>query len=166
VAKRLAGVLAAEQKRPEQATILLAAATRLRETGGGPRAPEQHAFDRAHVQVQEKLRREHTQAWAAGSTMSLEDAIEEALAVLQSLSSLPVQPERKKIASPLSQREEEVARLVAQGLSNREIGKRLFISERTVDSHVEHILNKLEFTSRTQIAAWAVKQGLDAPSPD
>jgi DNA-binding NarL/FixJ family response regulator len=47
-----------------------------------------------------------------------------------------------------------VARLVADGLTNRQLGARLFISERTVDSHVRSILNKLGFGSRAQIAAW------------
>jgi DNA-binding NarL/FixJ family response regulator len=55
---------------------------------------------------------------------------------------------------PLGNREAEVARLVADGLTNKEIGARLFISERTVDSHVRSILNKLGFSSRAQIAAW------------
>jgi predicted ATPase/DNA-binding NarL/FixJ family response regulator len=54
----------------------------------------------------------------------------------------------------LGKREAEVARLVADGLSNKQIGARLFISERTVDSHVHSILNKLGFNSRAQIAAW------------
>lgn len=57
-------------------------------------------------------------------------------------------------ANPLSGREQEVARLVTQGLSNREIARTLVISERTVDAHVQHILNKLGFNSRAQIAAW------------
>jgi DNA-binding NarL/FixJ family response regulator len=54
----------------------------------------------------------------------------------------------------LGKREADVARLVADGLTNRQIGTRLFISERTVDSHVRSILNKLGFSSRAQIAAW------------
>jgi DNA-binding NarL/FixJ family response regulator len=54
----------------------------------------------------------------------------------------------------LGRRELEIARLVADGLSNKEIGARLFISERTVESHVRNILNKLGFNSRAQIAAW------------
>jgi DNA-binding NarL/FixJ family response regulator len=57
-------------------------------------------------------------------------------------------------SSPLSKREAEVAQLVADGLSNKQIGAQLFISEHTVDSHVRHILNKLGFNSRAQIAAW------------
>jgi ATP/maltotriose-dependent transcriptional regulator MalT len=54
----------------------------------------------------------------------------------------------------LGKREADVARLVTDGLSNKQIGARLFISERTVDSHVRSILNKLGFNSRAQIAAW------------
>ncbi len=57
-------------------------------------------------------------------------------------------------AAPLGKRQAEVARLVADGMSNKQIGARLFISERTVDSHVRTILNKLGFDSRAQIAAW------------
>ena len=55
-------------------------------------------------------------------------------------------------ASPLAKREAEVAALVADGLSNKQIAARLFISERTVDSHIGHILNKLGVNSRSQIA--------------
>jgi DNA-binding CsgD family transcriptional regulator len=54
----------------------------------------------------------------------------------------------------LGKREAEVAQLVAHGLSNKQIGARLFISERTVASHVRSIMNKLGFNSRAQIAAW------------
>jgi DNA-binding CsgD family transcriptional regulator/sugar lactone lactonase YvrE len=54
----------------------------------------------------------------------------------------------------LSRREREVAALVAEGLSNREIGERLFIAERTAEGHVEQIRNKLGFKSRAQVAAW------------
>jgi predicted ATPase/DNA-binding CsgD family transcriptional regulator len=55
---------------------------------------------------------------------------------------------------PLSKREVEVARLIAEGLGNKEIAARLFISERTVTTHVGNILNKLGFASRVQIASW------------
>ncbi|MEU6788417.1 LuxR C-terminal-related transcriptional regulator [Nonomuraea angiospora] len=62
-------------------------------------------------------------------------------------------------AGPLGKRESEVARLVADGLSNKRIAARLFISEHTVDSHVRNILNKLGVNSRAQIAAWMVASG-------
>jgi DNA-binding NarL/FixJ family response regulator len=57
-------------------------------------------------------------------------------------------------AGPLAKREAEVARLITDGLTNKQIGARLFLSERTVDSHVRSILNKLGVNSRAQIAAW------------
>ena len=63
-------------------------------------------------------------------------------------------------ASILSRRELEVAALIGDGLSNREIAHKLFIAERTVDNHVQHIFNKLNFNSRAQIAAWYVRQRL------
>jgi DNA-binding CsgD family transcriptional regulator/sugar lactone lactonase YvrE len=58
----------------------------------------------------------------------------------------------------LSRREQEIAALVAQGLTNRAIAERLFISERTVDGHLEHVREKLGVTSRAQVAAWYVAQ--------
>ena len=67
--------------------------------------------------------------------------------------------------APLSRRETEVGELVAKGLTNREIATRLFISERTVESHVEQIRNKLGFHSRTQIAAWMVETRLRQSVP-
>ncbi|HEY7487364.1 MAG TPA: LuxR C-terminal-related transcriptional regulator [Streptosporangiaceae bacterium] len=55
---------------------------------------------------------------------------------------------------PLGKREAQVAHLVAEGMSNKQIGARLLISEHTVDTHIRNILNKLGFNSRAQIAAW------------
>ena len=57
----------------------------------------------------------------------------------------------------LSPRELEVARMVAQGLTNRQIGEKLFISERTVDGHLEHIREKLGVSTRAQVTAWIVR---------
>ena len=62
-------------------------------------------------------------------------------------------------ANKLTRREREVAVLVAGGLGNREIADQLFLSKRTVDSHIEHIFTKLGFSSRTQLAAWVLGQG-------
>ena len=58
----------------------------------------------------------------------------------------------------LTRRQREVAELVAQGLSNRQIATRLAASQRTVESHVENILRRLGFTSRVQLAAWMAAQ--------
>jgi DNA-binding CsgD family transcriptional regulator len=69
------------------------------------------------------------------------------------------QSEAEKFAG-LTAREREVAGLLSQGKSNREIAEGLFLSERTVESHVGNILTKLGFDSRAQIAVWAVEKGL------
>jgi len=61
-------------------------------------------------------------------------------------------------AKALTRREREIAVLVASGLSNREIGSRLFISKRTVDAHVEHIFAKLQISSRVKLALWLRSQ--------
>src|SRR5216684_7012288 len=63
----------------------------------------------------------------------------------------------------LTRRKRDVAELVALGLTNREIADRLSLSERTVEWHVEEILNKLGFSARSQIAAWVASR--DAPPP-
>ena len=72
----------------------------------------------------------------------------------------------KKRGDLLAPREREVAALIAKGLSKREIATRLTISERTGETHVQHILNKLGAGSRSQIATWAVQHGLLAQSPE
>lgn len=67
------------------------------------------------------------------------------------------QPVEDSVPSVLTARELEVAHLVARGLTNREIAAELVIATRTADTHVDHILRKLGFRSRTQIAAWLSK---------
>lgn len=67
---------------------------------------------------------------------------------------------RTAAAPALTRREKAIASLVTAGLTNRQIADRLFISSRTVESHVQHILNKLGATSRTSIAVWTVEQRL------
>jgi DNA-binding CsgD family transcriptional regulator len=60
--------------------------------------------------------------------------------------------------SRLTRREEEISAMIAEGLSNRAIAARLFLSERTVQNHVQHVLDKLDLANRAQIAAWAVRK--------
>ena len=63
-------------------------------------------------------------------------------------------------ADPLTEREIEVIRLVAQGLSNQEIAEQLFVARRTVRTHVSNILDKLHLANRTQAALYALREGL------
>ncbi len=78
---------------------------------------------------------------------------------------LPVRDTMKKRPKPtgglpLTKRELQVLRHLALGLSNKEIGQSLAISVETVKEHVQNILRKLDATDRTQVAVWAVRQGL------
>ena len=73
---------------------------------------------------------------------------------LSNLSDLP------PAENPLSEREVQVLRLVAQGLSNKEIADRIVVAERTVRAHVSSVLNKLHPANRTQAALYAIREGL------
>ena len=66
----------------------------------------------------------------------------------------------KQAFGGLTERELEVVALIAQGKSNREIAEALVVAKITVETHVNNILHKLGFTSRTQIVLWAVERGL------
>jgi DNA-binding CsgD family transcriptional regulator/tetratricopeptide (TPR) repeat protein len=94
------------------------------------------------------------QIMVEGQQMSLAEAVAYALAD---------EPEDAWRGGPrrtLTRRELEVATLVAKGLTNRGIADRLCLSVRTVDTHVDHVLTKLGFSTRTQLAAWAYESGL------
>jgi DNA-binding CsgD family transcriptional regulator len=91
-----------------------------------------------------------------GAAMEHEEAVAYALGERTN-----VRPEKDRTQLKgvvLGTREEEVGTLVAQGLSNKEIAARLFLSVRTVETHVHHLLNKLGVNSRTQIAVWFSEQ--------
>ncbi|MFC1974952.1 response regulator [Chloroflexota bacterium] len=69
-------------------------------------------------------------------------------------------PDLPPTEEPLTEREVEVLKLVARGLTNQEIAEMLVISERTVGNHIGNILNKLHLANRTQAALYALRQGL------
>ncbi|TWH00879.1 non-specific serine/threonine protein kinase [Nocardioides sp. J9] len=100
-------------------------------------------------------------AFRAGREMSHADAIATALGRVQV-------PSPTALADPtvvkLTRREQQIADLVAEGLSNRAISERLVISPRTAEGHVENILAKLGFHSRSQVAAWVVEKRVTMPS--
>ncbi len=86
--------------------------------------------------------------------------LKRAIEMLPPTPSLSPRQAAKKEFGGLTEREVEVAVLVAQGKYNREIASALVVGERTVETHVSNIMSKLGFTSRRQIAAWAVEKGL------
>ena len=72
--------------------------------------------------------------------------------------SRPAHSSGRPEASRLTRREAQVAALVAQGMTNKQIAAELVVSQRTAETHIENILTKLGYTSRAQIAAWATEQ--------
>jgi len=101
-------------------------------------------------------------AWAEGQAMRAEDAL--AVALTMAGPSLdradPVARAGASRPDELTSREREVAILVTQGLTNRQIADVLVTAERTADTHVGNILGKLGLATRAQLAAWAVTVGL------
>jgi DNA-binding NarL/FixJ family response regulator len=95
--------------------------------------------------------------------MTLEQVIEFALRLEESVAT-GSQASRKstvgKDGNPLTVRERQIAVLIARGLSNRDIASHLGLAKRTVETHVQNILNKLNVNSRAGVAAWAVEHGL------
>ncbi len=156
-----AAVLA--QGQPTWATRLWGAAEPLRTTLGTPLPPvERPAYERSVAAARTQLGEQaFAAAWAEGRTMTPEQVL-----AAQEPASMPepVSTAKPPPATPypndLTPREVEVLRRVAAGSSNQEIADRLVISERTVNSHLVHIFNKLGVNSRAAAAAFAIRQKL------
>jgi predicted ATPase/DNA-binding CsgD family transcriptional regulator len=147
------GCCAASSHEPRLAARLFGAMENLRaEVGATINAGMAPALTQATTSVAAALGPSKFETeFTAGQRLSRDAAAR--LALGDDAPSIPAASDRGS-AGVLRQRETDVARLVADGLSNKEIGGRLFISERTVESHVRSIMNKLGFNSRAQIAGW------------
>jgi predicted ATPase/DNA-binding SARP family transcriptional activator/DNA-binding CsgD family transcriptional regulator len=109
------------------------------------------------------------EAWAEGKAMTTEQSMEYALSEEESGTPSVLTPEKPPAGDTignLTRREQEVAVLVARGLTNRQISTELGISERTAGNHVARILRKLGLRSRAQIASWTTERQLLAPEAD
>ena len=167
VLERFVG-LASAQGRMEGAARIAGAAEALRQRGGGPLSPAARArFDRLVAPVRTSLGEEaYAEAWQLGHALDLEEAVSEALAITEPVSPASADDTPPAVialdvsVSVLSRREIEVAALIGQGMTNRQIAEALVIAEGTVANHVVHILSKLVFSSRAQVAVWAADHGL------
>jgi predicted ATPase/DNA-binding CsgD family transcriptional regulator len=152
----LAWASAAEGK-AERSARLLGAAASLRSTSGGQSFGYEHLVtynDKSSAIARGAIGDERYQAsFNDGAYSTTEDNIAFALG-LPRRGSKATKPSQPAGGETLSKRELQVAELVAQGLSNREIASSLVISQRTAEAHVEHILVKLGFSSRAQVAVW------------
>jgi non-specific serine/threonine protein kinase len=152
---------AASDDRHPRAALLLGAAQSLRQAIGVSIGGFAHLVgfhERAEAQVRQalgaaKFRKQHN----AGRALPMDGALAAALDEPQADQAVETEGNDAGPAV-LTRREREVAGLVAAGMTNREIAEKLVVSRRTAESHVEHILVKLGFTSRAQIAAWHTEE--------
>ena len=166
LAEALAGVagVAAAEGRPEQAARHYGTAATMREQVGAPvEAVDRAAHERGLTLVRAAISPEaFAMAWADGAALSFAAAVAEAFAGTGpdgAPGSAPVTPDPVATAG-LTAREGEVLRLLAEGLTDREIATALHLSPRTVGVHVTHVLAKLGVGTRTAAAAAALRRGL------
>jgi predicted ATPase/DNA-binding CsgD family transcriptional regulator len=157
------GWVASAQGQPVRAARLFGAAEALRErVGAAPHLPWRAEHERRVTDAWMSLAEDAFAAeWCEGRALSLDEAIAYALAFEQPVpadTTTPTRPSQGVRPGGLSPRELEVALLIAQGQTNRRIAEALVIAEWTVDTHVRHILTKLGFRSRAQVAAWIAAQ--------
>jgi non-specific serine/threonine protein kinase len=152
------GWLAARQRRLDRAAWLLGAA------GGTLERAGQHiglyaALIGPHQQAVDAVRDafgadRYDARYRSGARYPLDQLIPLVISDADKLPQAGAEPASADMPGPLTSREREIAALVAEALSNREIAERLVISKRTVDAHVEHIYAKLGITSRVELVNW------------
>jgi DNA-binding CsgD family transcriptional regulator len=153
--------------RPEPALDLCAQADALLDALGARRSPpDQSSFEELRARAQNAA----GSAWSAligpvAQSLDLQQVVRHALALLAAQPAPPARSPARSAADAqqLSRREREIAILIARGLTNRAIAEQLVIAERTAETHVSNILNKLGLDTRAQIAIWAVAHHLIQP---
>ncbi|MEU0883232.1 LuxR C-terminal-related transcriptional regulator [Lentzea sp. NPDC005914] len=148
--------IAASQGNVVRAATLLGATTEIWQSVGYPMFGSRY-FGAPHGECESKTiaalgEQEFRAVFRKGMDLELDDAISFAIGEEH-----PPEPVTV-VATPLTRREQQVADLIAGGLTNKEIAARLVIARRTAEGHVERILQKLGFTSRAQIATWVTER--------
>ena len=161
--------LAAAQGDPVRALRLAAATAALREARSTPVPPiQQPELGRTVAAARGALSAEAAAAaWAEGRAMSRDEAVREALALVEPALDGSAEPEtchrpngRRRLPGGLTVREAEVLRLVAAGKTNREIAADLSLSAKTVGRHLSNIFDKLDVSSRAAATAFALREGI------
>src|SRR5439155_25280188 len=153
--------------RPRRAARLYGAAEARREITGAKLLDRADRAERER-QVEEIRKRLGAQTfateWAAGRGIGPDEAARLALRPGSATSDEESPPASS--VSPLTRREQEVAALVARGLTNRQAAEKLLVAPRTVETHLEHIFAKLGVQTRAEVAAWAARQDLKPSSTE
>ena len=150
----------------ERAATLLGSADSLWEVMGRPLATYQHMYPIHEACVGSAIEQlgsaGYEAAFEKGAAFSVDDSIAHALGERS-----PVPAPSSEPGTVLTARELEIAELIAEGLSNRQIAARFTISVRTVETHAQHIMVKLGFRNRAQIASWVAERHATEPAtPD
>ncbi|MDX3663936.1 LuxR C-terminal-related transcriptional regulator [Streptomyces sp. ID05-26A] len=149
--------ISASQGNAERAATLLGATTEIWQSVGYPMFGSRY-FGAPHGECESATmsalgEQEFRAVFRKGMDLELEDAIAFAIGEEAAREEAPV-----VTLTPLTRREQQVADLIAGGMSNKEIAARLVIARRTAEGHVERILQKLGFTSRAQVATWVTRR--------
>jgi non-specific serine/threonine protein kinase len=150
--------LAVAERRTSRALRLAGAAAALRAQAGSRLAPSDETWLQQCLAPAWSVEGPDrgAQLYGEGERLGLSDAVDYAL--LDEAERPATDAREPRQSAELTAREWQIARLVGQGLTNPEIAQRLLIGRRTVDTHVEHIRNKLTVRSRAQIAAWLAQR--------
>jgi len=153
--------IAGSERRDQRAAVLLGASDRMWQSMNTSLSAFRSLRD-FHDEIVDQVRaRLGAETFAAARRRGLELTTADAVALALERQPRVQVPEPRAEATAgvgLTKREREVAALIAQGLSNREIAARLVVAQRTAEGHVENILSKLGFTSRAQVAGWLAGQ--------
>jgi predicted ATPase/DNA-binding CsgD family transcriptional regulator len=157
--------LASVQGRPRRAARLYGAAQALREITGAPLIEADRVHQERYIgEIRRRLgNASFATEWAAGRATGPEEAVRFALrsgavSALDDVDASLEQPVSGR--SLLTRREQEVAALVARGLTNRQVAAQLLVAPRTIETHLEHIFAKLDVQTRAEVAAWATRHEL------
>ncbi|MCE7002238.1 LuxR C-terminal-related transcriptional regulator [Kibdelosporangium philippinense] len=150
---------AAAQGMPDRAGVLLGAAARIWPSVGYPMFGSK-SFGAPHQQCMAATRRalgdaEFDAAFGRGKAFTIDEAI---TYTLDEDTPPQARTPAPQLAASLTRREHQVAELIAEGQSNKEIAATLVIALRTAEGHVQRVLAKLGFTNRAQLASWVVEQ--------
>jgi DNA-binding NarL/FixJ family response regulator len=148
------------QSRFRPAAIIFGATSALRASvGSAMDAADRPAYERTISRIRTKLGEEaFAAAWAEGRALTVEVAADFALSEPAMSTGQSEQDSKEKFGG-LTKREREVAVLIAQGKSNREIARAMTVGVKTIETYVTRMLSKLGFDSRVQIATWTIQKG-------
>ena len=158
--------VASELGQAERVARLLGVAEALRDAVGLVEPPLQADYEAAAAARAALGKESFSALWAEGRSMTLAEAVEYAVCAEVAVATVVCETGATEgLASLLTPRERQVAVLIADGFTNRQIASELIVAESTAERHVANIMNKLAVNTRAQVAAWAAEHKLSRARP-